>query len=321
MIITLTLNPSLDRAVEIDCLRRGEVIRARGRARWTREARESTSPGRCWPTGWPRVPSCPAAVRKASSWSGCCAPRVVDPVCVRIGGHTRSNLTLAEPDGTITKINEPGPALTAADLEAVLAQALAFAADSATGEAADWVVVCGSRRPDCHPARSLNCASTSSPPGYRWPSTPAARRCAPPQPPAPNSDQAQPRRAGRGGRAPARPARRRGRRRRTSCATAGGGRRAGQPRCRRCRPRRRRRRPRRRAPRSPSRAARSAPATPCSPGSSPPGREGSRRPGRGAGLGRGGRQPARQPDAAAPATSGATIVRITHATDLSPAPA
>ena len=37
----------------------------------------------------------------------------VDVVAVRIPGGTRSNITLAEPDGTITKINEPGPTLSA----------------------------------------------------------------------------------------------------------------------------------------------------------------------------------------------------------------
>ena len=40
-------------------------------------------------------------------------------VAVPIAGRTRSNITLAEPDGTVTKINEPGPALSAAEFDAI----------------------------------------------------------------------------------------------------------------------------------------------------------------------------------------------------------
>ena len=65
----------------------------------------------------------------------------VDLVPVPISGHTRSNVTLAEPDGTVTKINEPGPVLSAAEFEVITAQLLAASAG------ADWVVACGSVPP------------------------------------------------------------------------------------------------------------------------------------------------------------------------------
>ena len=62
-------------------------------------------------------------------------------VAVRIPGGTRSNITLAEPDGTITKINEPGPTLSADELDAITEAVLAAT------EAADWVAACGSLPP------------------------------------------------------------------------------------------------------------------------------------------------------------------------------
>ena len=52
-----------------------------------------------------------AAATRAASSSGCSRPRASTCVAVPIAGRTRSNITLAEPDGTVTKINEPGPPL------------------------------------------------------------------------------------------------------------------------------------------------------------------------------------------------------------------
>jgi 1-phosphofructokinase len=151
MIITLTLNPSLDRAVEIDALRRGEVIR--GVAAHVDPGGKGVNVTRALlANGVASRAVLPCGGEEGQQLVRLLRAEGVDPVCVWIGGHTRSNLTLAEPDGTITKINEPGPALTAADLEALLAQALALAADSATGEAADWVVVCGSTPPGLSPS-------------------------------------------------------------------------------------------------------------------------------------------------------------------------
>src|SRR5690606_12123701 len=66
----------------------------------------------------------------------------VEPVCVWIDRHTRANLTLAEPDGTVTKVNEHGPELTAADGDRVEAAVLAEVTQEST-----WVVICGSTPP------------------------------------------------------------------------------------------------------------------------------------------------------------------------------
>ncbi|SNS54796.1 hypothetical protein SAMN06265355_12058 [Actinomadura mexicana] len=44
MIVTVTLNPSLDRTIEVDAPTRGAVVRPGPRS-WTRAARASTCPG------------------------------------------------------------------------------------------------------------------------------------------------------------------------------------------------------------------------------------------------------------------------------------
>jgi len=63
-------------------------------------------------------------------------------VTVPVTGRTRSNVTLAEPDGTVTKINEPGTALSPAELDTIAESVLAEA------HAADWVVASGSLPPE-----------------------------------------------------------------------------------------------------------------------------------------------------------------------------
>ena len=51
---------------------------------------------------------------------------------VPVSGRTRSNITIAEADGTVTKLNEPGSGLSAEELDA-LVQAIAAASNPATG--------------------------------------------------------------------------------------------------------------------------------------------------------------------------------------------
>ncbi|MFH5821788.1 1-phosphofructokinase [Georgenia sp. AZ-5] len=60
---------------------------------------------------------------------------------VPVPGLARTNLTVAEPDGTTTKINEPGAAMTEADLTALGSLVL----DAA--RSADWVALSGSLPP------------------------------------------------------------------------------------------------------------------------------------------------------------------------------
>ncbi|MDG4831350.1 1-phosphofructokinase [Solwaraspora sp. WMMD1047] len=140
MILTVTLNPSLDRAVEIDHLARGDVLRAAS-ARLD-PGGKGVNVSRALLAN--RVASravLPCGGDEGAQLVRLLAAEGVDLFAVPIAGRTRSNITLAEPDGTVTKINEPGPGLTPAEFEAVTDQVLAAARQ------ADWVVVCGSIPP------------------------------------------------------------------------------------------------------------------------------------------------------------------------------
>jgi 1-phosphofructokinase len=65
----------------------------------------------------------------------------IDVCAVPVTAHTRSNVTLVEPDGSVTKINEPGGELAPDDLERIVKAVLDTAAS------ADWVVASGSLPP------------------------------------------------------------------------------------------------------------------------------------------------------------------------------
>lgn len=141
MIITLTLNPSLDRTVEVERIERGEVIR--GVSSRVEPGGKGVNVTRALlANGMPSRSVLTCGGEEGQHLLRLLREEGVDPVCVWIDQHTRSNLTLAEPDGTVTKVNEPGPRLTEADFERVEAALLAEVAQPSA-----WVVVCGSMPP------------------------------------------------------------------------------------------------------------------------------------------------------------------------------
>lgn len=136
-VIAITLNPSLDRTVEVPELEVGEVNRATGGhlhpggkgVNVTRALLANGVPARAvLPVGGPVG----AQIVQLLGAEG------VDAITVPIAGHTRSNVTVAEADGTVTKINEPGPALSELELSQVVDATVEAAAPGA------WVVLCGS---------------------------------------------------------------------------------------------------------------------------------------------------------------------------------
>ncbi|PZG19465.1 1-phosphofructokinase [Nonomuraea aridisoli] len=141
MILTLTLNPSLDRTIEISALDRGAVIRA---------ATAHLDPGGKGVNVSRALLANAVASRAVVPYGGdegrqlvgLLAAEGLDMVTVPVNGRTRSNVTLAEPDGTITKINEPGTALSPGELDTI-AEAVLSAAHEA-----DWVVASGSLPPE-----------------------------------------------------------------------------------------------------------------------------------------------------------------------------
>lgn len=137
MIVTVTANPSVDRTIEIDELRRGEVLRARGGrvdpgGKGVNVSRALAAGGRA------TIAVLPSGGAEGGQLAGLLEPQGVAVVQVPIGGAVRSNVSVVEPDGTVTKINEVGPRLTPAEVEA-LEQVVAGLAPRA-----EWVVCAGS---------------------------------------------------------------------------------------------------------------------------------------------------------------------------------
>ncbi|MEV1022216.1 1-phosphofructokinase [Streptomyces sp. NPDC050264] len=140
MILTVTPNPSLDRTYEVPGLDRGEVVRATG---------ERMDPGgkgvnvsrAVAAAGAPTLAVLPLGGAPGTLVADLLDAQGIKVAPVPVVGQTRSNIALAEPDGTLTKINAPGPELTAQEAEALL---------SVVGEqarldgGADWIACCGS---------------------------------------------------------------------------------------------------------------------------------------------------------------------------------
>ncbi|WP_214366914.1 1-phosphofructokinase [Pseudonocardia sp. H11422] len=137
MIVTLTPNPSLDRTVEIDELRRGEVIRALGGR--VDPGGKGVNVSRALAAGdVATVAVLPSGGAEGSQLSALLAPLGVQVAQVPIAGALRSNITIVEPDGTTTKLNESGPELRRDEIEAIERRVVEVA------EHAAWVVAAGS---------------------------------------------------------------------------------------------------------------------------------------------------------------------------------
>ncbi|MEU3791876.1 1-phosphofructokinase [Streptomyces fructofermentans] len=137
MILTVTPNPSLDRTYEVPALDRGEVIRATG---------ERMDPGGkgvnvSWAVaaaGRRTVAVLPLGGAPGALVADLLDAQGIEVAPVAVAGATRSNIALAEADGVLTKINAPGPELTAAEQESLLEAVRVRSAD------ADWIACCGS---------------------------------------------------------------------------------------------------------------------------------------------------------------------------------
>ncbi len=119
MIVTVTPNPSVDRALDLECLAVGEVNRAHAThvhagGKGINVSRALVVHGR--PT---------RAVLPAGGPDGELLVRLLDEQAVParavpVPGETRSNITLVESTGVTTKVNAPGPQLGPDDVAALL---------------------------------------------------------------------------------------------------------------------------------------------------------------------------------------------------------
>ncbi|MGW2270107.1 1-phosphofructokinase family hexose kinase [Streptomyces yangpuensis] len=137
MILTVTPNPSLDRTYELPSLDRGRVLRA---------AKDRVDPGgrgvnvsrAAAAAGVPTTAVLPLGGAPGVLLAELLGGQGVDVTAVSIAGQTRSNISLAEPDGTLTTINATGPELSPQEA------ALLLDTVGASRSGASWIAGCGS---------------------------------------------------------------------------------------------------------------------------------------------------------------------------------
>ena len=141
MITTVTLNPSFDLTLEVDALAVGGVSRADS------ERLEAAGKG----VNVSRALAVHGvATRALAALDPAAAPRYeelldVDGVlrAIPVAGVVRTNVTIVEPAGVVTKVNGPGPRHTAQTVRAIVAQV------SQAMDGVDWLVLSGSLPPGC----------------------------------------------------------------------------------------------------------------------------------------------------------------------------
>lgn len=139
MIVTVTPNPSIDRTLRIPPLVRGELLRAlsataEAGGKGINVSRALAAQGH---VTLAVVPLSEASAGLIVGLLGGTTPLEAVP----IAGEVRVNVSLVEADGTVTKINEPGPPIRPEDVEALLDRTAEVSARAA------WVVGCGSLPP------------------------------------------------------------------------------------------------------------------------------------------------------------------------------
>ncbi|MET9363734.1 1-phosphofructokinase [Streptomyces sp. NPDC006632] len=143
-ILTVTPNPSLDRTYEVPGLRRGAVLRATG---------ERVDPGgkgvnvsrAVAAAGHRTLAVLPLGGAPGALVAELLAAEGIEVAVVPVAGRTRSNIAVVEPDGSLTKINAPGPELGPREGELLLATVREHSAR------ADWIACCGSLPPGLGP--------------------------------------------------------------------------------------------------------------------------------------------------------------------------
>lgn len=144
MIVTLTPNPSLDRTLVVDRLVRGSVNRAResrlepgGKGvNVTRalEANRSAS-----------IAVFPGGGNNGRLMELLIAEERVTALVVPVRGSIRVNTAIVEPDGTTTKVNEPGTPFSDAENGSLLERTASVLPQ------ASWLAICGSLAPGMPP--------------------------------------------------------------------------------------------------------------------------------------------------------------------------
>ncbi|MFC5287860.1 1-phosphofructokinase family hexose kinase [Actinokineospora guangxiensis] len=140
MFVTLTANPSVDRTVEVQRLERGGLHRASGvhvqpGGKGINVARALAR------NGFKSRAVVPAGGAEGAQLISLLADDGIDVVRVPVLGPVRCNITVVEPDATVTKLNEAGAPLSEAEVASLRTAVLSHLEDAA------WVVAAGSLPP------------------------------------------------------------------------------------------------------------------------------------------------------------------------------
>lgn len=145
MFLTVTPNPSFDKTLHVKALRRGRFQRA------TDVSLEAGGKGinvarALALAGHEVVAVIPAELSGANEFSAVLGNiDGLELVATDSGSPIRTNITIIEPDGTTTKVNESGSELDEEATALLLEETVAFSGKS------DWVVVSGSHPPGFDP--------------------------------------------------------------------------------------------------------------------------------------------------------------------------
>ncbi|RLU94619.1 1-phosphofructokinase [Streptomyces griseocarneus] len=137
MILTVTPNPSLDRTYEVPRLERGAVLRA-GADRVDPGGKGVNVSRAVAAAGHRTVAVLPVGGPEGALLLRLLHEYGIEAAGLPVGGSTRVNVAVAEPDGTLTKVNAAGPLLTADEAETLIQSVRSRSAD------ADWIACCGS---------------------------------------------------------------------------------------------------------------------------------------------------------------------------------
>jgi 1-phosphofructokinase len=162
MIVTLTPNPSIDRTVRLDRLVPGAVNRT-SRARVEASGKGVNVTRMLRARGVPSIAVLPAGGEEGDQLLALLAGHDVPVRAVPVGGPVRVNISVVSAGGQTTKLNEPGPLLSADDVDALLVST----AEVVAGSEAGWLVISGTLPPGAHPeliARAVKVAVDASGP-------------------------------------------------------------------------------------------------------------------------------------------------------------
>jgi 1-phosphofructokinase len=140
VIITMTLNPSVDRTVEVDAVVHGAVVRANSVR--VDPGGKGINVSRALAANLYKTRAVlPKGGPEGDHLIALLAAEGIDTVEVPIAAPIRSNIAVVEPDGTTTKFNEPGASFSEAELRSLVDALLTSSAG------AEWAVISGSVPP------------------------------------------------------------------------------------------------------------------------------------------------------------------------------